>query len=184
MPVTVRQANAGEEARVLAFYHNLIAAMKESPYRPTWTAGVYPLLEDLQAAASRGELYLAEETGCVIGAFVLTHMQAAEYESVTWSVSADPGQVSVIHLLAVSPALHGRGIAKALLQKAQEVCRERGDKAIRLDTLTWNVPGNRLYSGFGFRYLGDHELYYPSAGTIPFSMYELEITNRPPSDQV
>ena len=80
--MTIRQAESGEENRILNFYHDLILAMKDDPYRPTWTIGVYPLLEDLQAASARNELFLAEEEGRVTGAFILTHAQAEEYQDI------------------------------------------------------------------------------------------------------
>ena len=86
--------------------------------------------------------------------------------------------MGVIHLLAVHPDFQGRGLAKALLQSAVERSRSKGDRVLRLDTLTWNLPGRRLYEGFGFNWRGDFELTYPTTGTIPFSMYELAIGGR------
>ena len=89
---------------------------------------------------------------------------------VDWAVNTD--RVAVIHLLASDPDRHGTGIGHCLLEKARDVARERNADMIRLDTLPYNTPARHLYESFGFEYRGDIEIYYPSAGTIPFSMYE------------
>ena len=171
----IRRANAGEDREVLAFYHDLIDGMRGRPYCPYWQKGVYPVLEDLRGATDRSELHLAEEDGRIAGAFILNRVQGAGYDRVPWRTPAAPEEVGVLHLLAVHPAYQGRGLGRALLGRAAELARSGGDRVIRLDTLTWNVPGRRLYEGFGFRWCGDFDLTYPTTGTIPFSMYELAL---------
>ena len=174
----IRQAIEGKEKEILAFYHDLIDRMQEQPYCPYWTKGVYPTLEDIRRATGRSELFLAEEAGRIAGAYILNHVQGEGYDRVPWQTAAALDEVGVIHLLAVHPDFQGRGLAKALLQSAVERSRSKGDRVLRLDTLTWNLPGRRLYEGFGFNWRGDFELTYPTTGTIPFSMYELAIGDR------
>ena len=171
----IRKAAEGEEDFVLSFYYGLIDGMKGQTYRPSWTKGVYPSMADIRPAIRRSELYLALEDGRIAGAFILNRTQGAGYDKVDWTVIAAPDRVGVIHLLAVDPAIHGRGIGKLLLRKAVEISRARGDEVIRLDTLTRNLPGRKLYEGFGFHYCGDYDLTYPTTGTIPFSMFELPV---------
>ena len=170
----MREAKAGEERDALAFYHDLIDRMQGQPYCPYWTKGVYPTLDILRAAIDRSEMVLAVEAGRIAGAYILNHTQGEGYDRVPWKAAA-PEEVGVLHLLAVHPDFQGRGLAKALLESAAAASREKGDRVIRLDTLTWNLPGRRLYEGFGFDWRGDFDLTYPTTGTIPFSMYELAL---------
>ena len=158
---------------MLAFYHDLIDQMQGRPYCPYWTKGVYPALSDIQSAVDASTMYVAEAEGAILGAFILNHTQGQGYDRVAWKRDAPPERVGVLHLLAVHPAAQGKGVAKALLGEAERLSQARGDAAIRLDTLTWNLPGRRLYEGFGFEHRGDYDLHYPTTGTIPFSMYEL-----------
>ena len=176
--MTVRRAVAGEEDLALSFYHELIDLMQGREYCPYWTKGVYPTIEDMRSAIAEGDLFLDLEGGKVVGAFILNHAQGKGYDRVQWQAEAGPDKAAVLHLLAVHPDCQGHGLGKQLLGQAVEVCRERGDRAIRLDTLTWNLPGRRLYEDFGFQFRGDQELTYPTTGTVPFCMYELEV----PSD--
>ena len=168
----VRRAETADVERILRFYHDLIDRMRGSAYRPTWEQGVYPTRALLRSAAEAETLYLAEENGNVLGALVLNHAQAEGYDRMAWQVDAPAERVAVLHLLGVHPEVHGRGVGRALLQKAEAVSRDAGDAAIRLDTLPHNLPARRLYEGFGFRYYGETTLTDPAAGTIPFSLYE------------
>ena len=171
----IRKALPGEEEKILDLYYTLIDLMKESPYRPTWTKGIYPVLSDVRTAVEEQSMYAAEEDGAVVGAFFIVHCQEEAYGQVPWEVDSPPEKTAVIHLLAVDPRFHNRGIGKQLLQKAAEVCRANGDLAIRLDTLPHNRPGRHMYESFGFEWRGDIPLTYPSTGTILFSMYEYRL---------
>lgn len=168
----VRSAAVNDVDRVLLFYNDLIDRMRENPYRPTWKKGVYPTMEGLLDAAEAGTLFLAEEAGRILGAFVLNHQQAVGYKYISWAADAPVENVAVLHLLGVHPSAHGTGVGRALLQKAESVSRAHGDAAIRLDTLPHNLPAKKLYEGFGFQFRGEMPLTDPAAGTIPFSLYE------------
>ncbi len=168
--ILTRQATPEDAEAALGFYHDLIDKLKESPYRPTWTRGVYPLLSDLEAAIRREELFLAVDSDAVVGAVIVTDRQDEAYGRMAWGV--DTARVAVLHLIAAGPDRRGEGIGRLLLQTAEEVARRRGAEVIRLDTLPHNAPARHLYESYGFRYLGELKIYYPSAGTIPFAMYE------------
>ena len=168
----VRPVRAEEADAVLAMYHELIDEMRGSPFRPTWKKGVYPTREELRAAARAGSLFAAEESSGFIGAFVRDRSQAEGYRDVSWGVDAPEDRVSVLHLLAVSPRVQGRGVGRVLLRKALEVSREAGDLAVRLDSLPWNEPARRLYESEGFQLRGEKRLFYPGAGDISFRVYE------------
>ncbi len=180
----IRKAEEKDAARALALYGHLIDVMKDSPYRPTWTKGLYPSAGDLDPAIREGRLWIAEEaagTGpeggepLILGAVIRTSVQSEGYERVPWKVDAAPERVTVLHLLAVRPETQGRGVGRALMEAMIRESRAEGDDAIRLDTLPYNAPGRHLYEQCGFRYCGDISLWYPSTGSTPFCMYEYAI---------
>lgn len=171
----IRKAVIGEEPLILSFYEDLIRLMKDEKYLypPRWVIGVYPREEDITEAVRTGEYYIAVEDERIVGAFILNHTEGEGYDRTAWHVQTK--RPAVIHLLAVHPELQGRGLAKALLKKAVEISRHKGDASIRLDTLPWNKQSCSLYSHFGFQHCGDVELEYPSTGTILFSMFEYKL---------
>ena len=92
-----------------------------------------------------------------------------------WTKTGDASKIAVIHLLATAPKYQGQDIGRKMLEEAVAICRAENDISIRLDTLPWNVPGKKLYEGFGFKYMGDMPLDYLSTGTINFSMDEYDL---------
>ena len=43
---------------------------------------------------------------------------------------------------------------------------------MRLDVLEGNVPAERLYEGFGFRYLATMPMFYEDTGWTNYELYE------------
>ena len=167
----IREALPYEAQAILDLYHSVIDGMANSPYKPKWQKGIYPTIDDISSAISNEELYIAlSEDSAVLGAVILRHEPEAGYESVSWGLETQ--NYSVVHLLAVSPAKQRSGIARALLDSARDAARENGSEAIRLDTLPYNTPAQRLYASFGFQYRGEMELYYTVSGNTAYKMYE------------
>jgi ribosomal protein S18 acetylase RimI-like enzyme len=173
--ITIRKAAFGEEQRVLDFYDTLIDDMKNAIYPIRWEKGVYPVLSDMVHAIKMESLYVAELDQSLVGAFIVNHIQGDGYPLVHWNKTGEASKIAVIHLLATSSKHQGQGIGRKMLEEAIAICRAQNDISVRLDTLPWNVPGKKLYEGFGFKYMGDVPLDYPSTGTINFSMYEYDL---------
>ena len=85
---------------------------------------------------------------------------------------ADDSELLIIHTLGVHSDFNGKGYAKAMVQKAIDIARETGMKAIRLDVLGGNIPAERLYQGFGFQYMATLKMYYEDTGWTDFKLYE------------
>lgn len=55
-----------------------------------------------------------------------------------------------IHDFAVMPPFRGKGVAKALLEKAEKVSRERDYCKMTLEVLEGNARARKIYADFGF----------------------------------
>ena len=93
-------------------------------------------------------------------AFILDREGAPGYGEVPWRVEAVAGEYGVVHLLAVHPDFRGRGLARYLMDAAEQAARERGLKALRLDTLVDNYGAQRTYERLGFTRFGPVHLTY------------------------
>jgi len=64
--------------------------------------------------------------------------------------------------VAVLPEMRRRGIAKALLEKAESIAREKGHDALCLEVRASNTPAKELYTSFGFIPAAVRKNYYSS----------------------
>ena len=169
------QADDSDAGRILSFYETLIQKMADHPYRPKWIEGVYPSYEDIYKLCLNGAFYFAAQKDAILGAIAVSEGEEPEHQHVPWKVKAAPEETSTLHLLAVAPEMQGLGIGGLLMKFAEELCRRRGSKVIRLDTLPESVPGNRLYQKRGFSLIATDTRFYANAGSIDFNYYELPL---------
>ena len=163
--MVIRPAAQSEYPQVIEFYYSVSDSMDNSPFRPTWRRGVYPILTDLI-----GNLFIAEdEHEGIIGAVLVNDRQGSGYENGAWQRDTD--HVAVIHLLAVSPRRRHEGVAQALLATVRNSLKGKAE-TIRLDTLENNIPAKRLYERFGFHSCGDIDVEYEGVGVKKFTLYE------------
>ena len=95
---------------------------------------VGPVLEDASAV-------IADTSGAVVGAVIVTRIGPEEWG---W-----PGGPWVADVLVV-PEWQGRGLGRALMRHAIDVCAAAGEGRIGL-TVTDGNPAERLYAALGFR---------------------------------
>jgi ribosomal protein S18 acetylase RimI-like enzyme len=112
----------------------------------------YPNPEVFERDISLGQLWVADIEDKVAGIIAITGEQSEEYTQVGWDIT-EPSVVT--HRLAVSPHYRGRGIAGALLVKAEQVAIEKGINILRIDTNTHNKATQKLFPKLGYVYAGE-----------------------------
>jgi PAS domain S-box-containing protein len=112
----------------------------------------YPNAAVFQDDIEKGQLWVAEDAGLIVGVAAITTDQEPEYAEVGW----DPSELAVVvHRLAVDPVAQGQGIAKALMRQAEVVARARGIPVLRVDTHTQNAATQRLFPKLGYSLAGE-----------------------------
>jgi GNAT superfamily N-acetyltransferase len=74
------------------------------------------------------------------------------WQGMAWSKDSEPA--AAVHRLMVHPAQQGRGLAKRLMQHAEEVALAKNCRSIRLDTFLQNPVAMTLYPRLGYRRTG------------------------------
>ncbi len=149
----LRKGRAEDIAAVLEIVRAVVPLMRAAG-NLQWD-DVYPNAEVLTGDVDRGELWVAEVDGRIAGMAAITTDQSPEYAEVGWDLAV---LAVVPHRLAVDPSVHGRGIAAALMLKAEEVARELGITRLRVDTNTHNLATQRLFPKLGYVYAGEISL--------------------------
>lgn len=133
----------------------------------------YPSREAFMNDLERGELWVLELDGKLIGCMALSTLMDAEYREVNWRGTT--GDNRYVHRLAVLPEFQGRGYARKLMDHAEAMARSEGAVSVRLDTFSQNKRNQRFYELRGYQRLG--AVYFPRQSTDPFYCYELLLSS-------
>ena len=115
-------------------------------------------------------MFAYRENNDVVGIVVFNESQDEEYAEINWSTSEADRNI-VVHRLAVRPDKQRRGIARRLMDFAEQWARENDYDAIRLDTFSQNPRNQRFYLNRGYTDLGTVYLKYKK--DHPYYCYEL-----------
>jgi GNAT superfamily N-acetyltransferase len=149
--ISVRLADEPDVDRAMVLVRACIDHMRGAGIEQ-WDE-IYPTRDTLLADAREQKLYVASlGAEPTIGLLVLNDYQNPEYADVPWTVNGVA--VAVVHRLMVDPAYQGQGIARHLMEFAEEKARELGYGAVRLDAFTANPRALRLYQGLGYHDAG------------------------------
>lgn len=107
----------------------------------------------------RGEAYVVEDDGVLVGNAMLTCCEESCYNEIDgpgWLTSCDPGEPGylVVHRFAVADDALGKGVAKLMLSEAEAMARKLGKESVRIDTHEGNVPMRTLLKRCGYTECG------------------------------
>ncbi len=115
----------------------------------------YPNPEVFARDIAAGHLWVAVVEGRLGGVAAMTSSQEPEYAQVGWDIT---DAAVVVHRLAVDPAMHGKGVASALMQQAEVVAQSSKVTILRVDTNSRNEATQRLFPKLGYTYAGEISL--------------------------
>ena len=163
----VRKTRIGDVDRIME-----IISLTREYFRvegiPQWQ-GEYPERERILDDVSRGESYVCERDGTVVGVSAIITGIELDYLRIydgQWRNSRD---YVCMHRVAVHPIAKGTGVAALLVDKACEIARQHGIQDIKCDTHEVNRNMRRMLEKNGFEYCG---IIYLSADGEPRVAYQ------------
>ncbi len=165
---TVRRATASDLPAVLALVRRVVPLMQAAG-NFQWSAD-YPNATVFENDLARSQLWVAELHDQLAGVAALTTDQDAEYAQADWDAAAP---ALVTHRLAVAPEAQGQGVARALLQQAEQEAIRRGLRVLRVDTNSENIATQRLFPQLGYRFAGEITLAFRPG--LRFFCYEKQV---------
>ena len=138
-------------AGVYALYREAIEAMRARGLYQ-WEWGRYPNEAVLSEDVTLSRLYrVDDETGALGAVFAVCVGQGEEYDQVPWQYGVNP---VCLHRLAVSPAMAGKGMAKAAVAFTKAEGLRLGCDCFRVDTYGQNERALKLFSQSAVREAG------------------------------
>ena len=169
----IRKCRETEIVEVGAFYDEIVWWLDNHINYPKWMYKIYPSESFVRESTMAEEQYVCMEGRKLAGAFVLNDDPQGNYQKGKWARHIPDGEYMVLHALAISPELQGKGLGAEIVRFCTEEAKSKGYKAFRLDIVPGNAPAQKLYEKSGFKYAGDADLDRGIAHIPVFSLYEL-----------
>ena len=150
MSIHTRRATAFDLDAIEAIYDRIHDECERGRACTGWIRGVYPTRATAQAALERGDLFVQEADGRVVGCAIINQAQVETYRRAHWTHDAPDDQVMVLHTLVVDPAVKGRGLGTAFVAFYERYALERGCRFLRMDTNARNAGARKLYKRLGY----------------------------------
>jgi GNAT superfamily N-acetyltransferase len=112
----------------------------------------YPDHETLMLDISQKSLFIAIDTGVVVGMMALKDEAPNEYEQISWNIHGD--KVLFVHRMAVYPGWENKGVAEKLISFATDHGKNMNYSSIRLDISGLQNDLGLIYEKQGFKNTG------------------------------
>lgn len=114
---------------------------------------VYPNINDIENDLDKEELFVGMSGNEIAVVYVLNKEYDEQYHNGNWSLATE--NFKVIHRLCVHPKFQNRGFGKKTLLYIEEVLRQQGIRAIRLDAFSQNPYALKMYNSLGYTAVGE-----------------------------
>ena len=143
----IRKAKNFDLDGVASIYEEIHDAEAAHKITTGWIKGIYPTKDTAAAALQRGDLFVMEEDGRIIGAALINQIQVDVYEGAPWRYDGD---VCVLHTLVISTKAQGKGAGRKFIKFYEDYARDHGWYELRIDTNERNTRARELYAGMGY----------------------------------
>ena len=130
----------------------------------------YPSQSIFENDINNETLYLMKNDHECLGIIVFDEQQSPEYKEIDWLTEGK--KVLVIHRLAINPKYQKQGIARLLMDFAENIAIKKGYTSIRLDAYSGNPRALKLYENRGYEKTG--QLFF-SFRELPFYCFEKKL---------
>jgi len=167
----IRIATVNDKENLGLFYEKEVDYLLSHINYPFWDK-FYPSKITVADNIDKGWQYLCIDAGKIIGAFVLNTDPQGDYGQGNWQINLKEGEYYVIHTFCTASECYKRGIGTYMIDFIKEKARREGKKGLRLDTVTSNIPAQKLYEKNGFSYVGSGDLARGLEFIPSFSLFE------------
>ena len=148
--MVIRTAAAADLDGVEAVYDAIHDAEESGNAVIGWIRGVYPTRATAEAALGRGDLFVLEADGEILGTAIINQTQVDVYAGAPWAHDVPDGNVCVLHTLVIHPAAAGKGYGGAFVRFYEDYARQTGCEALRIDTNARNLAARAMYRKRGY----------------------------------
>lgn len=143
--VEIRKATEADASQVARIYEKIHTHEEQGLVKIGWVRGVYPTEDTAREALLRGDLFVEEKDGKIVGCGVINHIQPEVYRGAPWKFDLPDEQIMVLHTLVIDPDAKGRGLGRTFTEFYEQYAKENGCKSLRIDTNEHNTAARAFY---------------------------------------
>ena len=132
MNLTIEKAQPNDIDEVEQLYNDVCDHLADKDYNPGFRKGYYPTRNEALYFHNTGTLYVARLDGKMVGSIALTHNANAETDEELQYNTPEHEDILYIHEFVVNPDYLRKGIGTQILEFADQVASQEGNKCIRL----------------------------------------------------
>ena len=152
--MNIRKALPADIPAVAAIYEEIHTAEEAGLATIGWARGVYPTEATALTALARGDLFVQEDKGEIVGTAIINQIQVDVYAGAAWRYPTADDDIMVLHTLTIAPHAARRGYGRAFVAFYEEYARECGCRYLRMDTNERNVRARAIYKALGYEEIG------------------------------
>lgn len=149
-----RKAMKQDVEAVANIYADIHTEIEQGNLTVGWVRNAYPTVETAELAWKRGDLFVLEADGAVVGAAIINQQQVDVYAGAVWEYPAEDHEVMVLHTLVISPKASGKGYGKAFVGFYEQYALSQNCPYLRMDTNVINSRARALYQRLGYKEIG------------------------------
>lgn len=149
-----RKAEDKDIDEVVKIYEEIHTLEEQGITSVGWIRGVYPTYDTANNAFGRGDLFVAENEGKIIGTAIINKIQMDSYKEGKWHYEAPEDEVMVLHTLVISQKEAKKGYGMEFVKFYEEYALSHGCKHLRMDTNEKNQRARTLYKKLGYNEIG------------------------------
>jgi len=148
--IIYRKAVKKDIQAVAAVYDSVHDAEERGEMIIGWERGVYPVTSTAEAAFERDDLYVCLDDEIIVATAIINQIQVDCYAAAEWTYDALPGEVLVLHTLAVRPDTGGRGVGTGFVRYYEDMACKLNTPYLRMDTNEKNLRARSMYKQLGY----------------------------------
>ncbi len=163
--MTIQRSSINSAEQIFEMFDKCKMAMElENIFQ--WTDS-YPNHDIIINDINNNDLYELSEEEKLLGVICLNVSQDPAYKTIDWHDRN--GKVLIIHRLAINPLFQNKGLAKELMNFAENFAVINNFTSIRLDAFSGNKKALKLYEGRGYMNRGEVNFH---GRDLPFFCFE------------
>ena len=152
--MNIRKADLTDIDAIANIYSKVHTAEEKGELTIGWQRGIYPERITAQAGVERGDIFVMEDNGRILGSAILNKQQVDVYSTGSWQYEADDESIMVMHTLVIDPEEKGKGYGRSFVKFYEQYALENGCPFLRMDTNERNTAARSLYKKLGYAEIG------------------------------